>query len=397
MAVRCRVGLIFSAQLSIRNDRLTVCGIERHNIVLFQLARVDLRTVFDDRILRRNPARGRQTVNKRVRSACCRFRQDCHQLQHTVLVVVQGQRVAGLQVRPCIFVLIHGMVAADIQLSLAVRTQCSVRGNDTICFRIDNLIGFGLVAVRNHTDRNLAVALADNDCAVHTDHAAVQRTGSLTGRFRIHNTVLIEQCRICSKAAVCFSGLKQNAVLDRRGRDLVKQCAALFSLFIRIQSVQQKHRRISALDRGTRIRNRDTVRQTDGLCLRDIVCRPERTDILLFIPQHTQQHGADLTVADNLIRAEAAVRIAADDGLFLQLRMAYCRVDIRRCPVRMLNIRKNRVAGIRTHIRHTHGGNRQLAELRPRQRLTRREAAAAYALHDTQCIQNGGRLRYPAV
>ena len=69
-----------------------------------------------------------------------------------------------------------------------------------------------------------------------------------------------------------FSGLKQNAVLDRRGRDLVKQCAALFSLFIRIQSVQQKHRRVSALDCGTRIRNRDTVRQTDGLCLRDIVC-----------------------------------------------------------------------------------------------------------------------------
>ena len=333
MAVRCRVGLIFAAQPGVRNDRLTVCGIERHNIVLFQLARVDLRTVFDDRILRRNPARGRQTVNERVRGACCRFRQDCHQLQHTVLIVVQAQCISALQVRPYIFILAHGMIAADIQLGLTVRTQCSVRGNDTIRFRIDNLISFGLVAVRNHTDRNLAAALADNDRAVHADHAAVQRTGGLTGRFRIHNTVLIEQCRIRSKGAVCLSGLKQNAVLDRRGRDLVKQCAALFSLFIRIQSVQQKHRRISALDCGMRIRNRDTVRQTDGLCLRDIVCRPERTDILLFIAQHTQQHGADLAVADNLIRAEAAVRIAADDGLFLQFRMAYCRVDIRRCPV----------------------------------------------------------------
>ena len=173
MAVCCRIGLILTAQLGIRHESLFICHIKCDNIVFLQLCRINYRTVFHNFILRRNPLRSCQTVNKRMGIRCRSLRQHSHKLECTLLVIVQGQRISCLQTCPCIFIGVHFVVAADVYLRFAVGTQRFVLGYDTICRRVDNLIAFYLVVVRDHADRSLIAALADDDRAVYANQAAV--------------------------------------------------------------------------------------------------------------------------------------------------------------------------------------------------------------------------------
>ena len=392
MAVRCRALDIFAAQLGIRYERLLRGGIQRDHIVLFQLVHIDFRTVLDDFILAWNLSRGGQTVNERMRITCRCFRQHGHQLQHAILVVVHGQRVACLNARPHFFVIVHLVIAADVDFGAAFRPQRFVFRNNTIRCGADDLVGFRLVVVRHDADSSLAAPLAYYDRSVYANQAVIQRTRGLSRC--IHGAVLVKQRFISGKCAVRLAGFQQDAVFHSRGGDLVQQGASLFSLFVGAERIEQHYGGLSALYRSADIGDGNAVRQTDGLCLREIVRRPERADVLLLVTQHTQQHRADFTIADDLIRAELAVRVTADDGLFLELRMAYRCIDIRRSPVSLFDIREDSIALVSAYIRNTHRRYCQLAELSTGQCPAGCKRTAAHALHDAECIQYRSCLRH---
>ena len=400
IADRGRARLVAAAEARVGHERLLFCGVKRYDIILFQTRTVNNCAVLDDFILRRDVCRGCKTVDESICADGGRIRQNGEKRERSVLIIISVQRIARQNGRPdltqggqTLFAVACLSRAGDIGRRCAVGAERAGFRYDAVSGGACDLVGFLTAGcVRHHADRNVFALLADDERAVDADQAAVERTCGLSSSAE--RAVFEEQRFIRCQRAVGFARFEQDAVLDGRGGHLADERLTLCPVGVsrRAEGIQQHGCRVAARDGRFRVPQGNAPGQTERVRLRDVVSRPERADVALLVAEHAQQHGADFSVGQRLVRSEGAVCVAADDVVVLELRVTQRGVDIACRPVRGVDVRENRVACVGTRVVDAHGGDGELAELRTGQRTARLKPAVPRSLHDAERVQDGRRL-----